>query len=200
MAYGASTRTGRSENFAPAVGAGLLSADRSRFLTPGDEEIGWIVRRGRVPLGYLDNREQTEATFPIVDGERLSVPGDRGRITADGQIEMLGRDSLVVNTGGEKVFVEEVEEALRDHPDVVDALVVGRPHDRFGEEVVGIVQLRPGVSVEPRELREFAAKSVARFKAPRAIAFCDHVGRHASGKPDYRWAKTVMGDAVSATS
>jgi acyl-CoA synthetase (AMP-forming)/AMP-acid ligase II len=126
------------------------------------------------------------------------VPGDRGRITADGQIEMLGRDSLVVNTGGEKVFVEEVEEALRDHPDVVDALVVGRPHERFGEEVVGIVQLRPGARVERRELREFAAKSVARFKAPRAIAFCDQVGRHASGKPDYRWAKTVMGDAVSA--
>jgi 3-oxocholest-4-en-26-oate---CoA ligase len=106
----------------------------------------------------------------------------------------------VVNTGGEKVFVEEVEEVLRQHVDVVDALVVGRPSDRFGQEVVGVVQLRDGATLEPIDLREYAAKSLARFKAPRAIALCDRIVRYASGKPDYRWARTVAADAVDATA
>ena len=111
---------------------------------------------------------------------------------------LLGRDSLVVNSGGEKIFVEEVEDVIRRHPDVVDALVVGRPSERFGEEVVGIVQLRPGAALEPLELREFVAQSIARFKAPRAIAFCERIHRHASGKPDYPWARSVAAQAVAA--
>ena len=94
----------------------MVGEDRTRFLEPGDDEIGWIARRGRVPLGYLGDRERTEATFPIVDGERVAVPGDRAQRLADGTIRMLGRDSMVVNTGGEKVFVEEVEEVLRRPP------------------------------------------------------------------------------------
>ena len=135
-------------------------------------------------------RERTEATFPIIDGERFAVPGDRATVAADGTIRMLGRDSMVVNTGGEKVFVEEVEEALLRHPAVVDVLVVGRPSERFGQEVVAIVQPRGGDDASsPSELREFAATSIARFKAPRAVASCDAVGRHANGKADYRWAQ-----------
>jgi fatty-acyl-CoA synthase len=177
----------------------LLSADRSRFLAPGDDETGWTARRGAVPLGYLGDRKKTEETFPVVGGERVAVPGDRARLGPDGAIVLLGRDSLVVNSGGEKVFVEEVEEALRGHPEVVDALVVGRPSERFGEEVVGIVQLRSGVAIDPGELREFAAKSLARFKAPRAIAFCDRIRRHASGKADYTWARSIAAEAVAAT-
>jgi fatty-acyl-CoA synthase len=150
MAFGARTRDMPPGGFAPAAGAAVLSADKTRFLTPGEDEIGWTARSGRVPLGYLDDKDKTEATFPIVDGRRVSVPGDRARFAADGTIEMLGRDSMVVNTGGEKVFVEEVEGVLRQHADVVDALVVGRPSDRFGEEIVAIVQLRAGASVSPR--------------------------------------------------
>lgn len=200
MAFGTTGRAGMASAFAPAAGAAVLSADRSRFLKPGDDEIGWTARRGRVPLGYLNDRKKTEETFPIIDGERVAVPGDRARITADGEIVLLGRDSLVVNSGGEKIFVEEVEEVLRRHPDVVDAVVVGRPSERFGEEVVGVVQLRPGATVEPAELREFTANVIARFKAPRAIAFCDAVRRHPSGKPDYGWAKTVAGHAGPAKS
>ena len=123
---------------------------------------------------------------------------DRARLGPDGIISLLGRDSLVVNSGGEKIFVEEVEEVIRRHAGVVDALVVGRPSERFGEEVVGIVQLRPDVNLEPYELREFIAQSIARFKAPRAIAFCETVCRHASGKPDYPWACSAALAAVDA--
>jgi len=200
MAFGATRGGIRSNGFAPVAGAAVLSADRRRFLVPGDDEIGWTARRGRVPLGYLGDRGRTEETFPIIDGQRVAVPGDRARLTEDGIIVLLGRDSLVVNSGGEKVFVEEVEEVLRGHPEVVDALVVGRPSERFGEEVVGIVQLRPGATLEPYELREFVARSIARFKAPRAIAFCERVRRHPSGKGDYPWARSVAEQAVAATT
>jgi len=199
MAYGATGRGGAARGFAPGAGAAVLSADRSRFLAPGDEEIGWTARRGRVPLGYLGDRTKTGETFPIIDGQRVAVPGDRARLTPDGTIALLGRDSLVINSGGEKIFVEEVEEVLRRHADVVDAVVVGRPSDRFGEEVVGIVQLRPGAAVAPHALREFTARSLARFKAPRAIAFCETVRRHASGKPDYSWARSAAAQAAAAT-
>jgi 3-oxocholest-4-en-26-oate---CoA ligase len=199
MAFGASMRTAKSSGFAPAAGAAVLCEDRSRFLSPGDDEVGWTARRGRVPLGYLGDRAKTEATFPIIDGQRVAVPGDRARLTADGVIVLLGRDSLVVNSGGEKIFVEEVEDVLRRHPGVVDALVVGRPSDRFGEEVVALVQLRPEAAVDPFELREFAAQSIARFKAPRAVAFCERVHRHASGKADYQWARSAAVHAVAAT-
>jgi fatty-acyl-CoA synthase len=200
MAFGARTREARREGFAPAAGAAVLSADRTRFLTPGEDEIGWTARSGRVPLGYLDDADKTAATFPVVDGRRVSVPGDRARLTPDGTILMLGRDSLVVNTGGEKVFVEEVEEVLRRHPDIVDALVVGRPSDRFGEEVVAVVQPRAGATVRPADVRDLVAGTLARFKAPRAVAVCDRVVRHANGKADYGWARTVAAEAVDAVT
>ena len=197
MAFGAKTRTGSASGFAPGLGAVVLSGDRTRLLEPGEEEIGWTARRGRVPLGYLGDREKTEATFPMIGGERFAVPGDRAALDADGSIRMLGRDSMVVNTGGEKVFVEEVEKALKAHPEVEDVLVVGRPSERFGQEVVAIVQTRAGAErPSPRELRDFAARSLARFKAPRAVAYCDRIGRHPTGKPDYQWAKS---EALSAT-
>jgi fatty-acyl-CoA synthase len=200
MAYGISRKGDETRRFNPADGATVLSADRTRFLEPGDPEIGWTARAGRIPLAYLGDREATERTFPIVDGRRVSVPGDRARLEADGTIVVLGRDSMVVNTGGEKVFVEEVEEAIRRHPDVLDALVVGRPSERFGEEVVALVQLRAGASLGPDAVRAFAADSVARFKAPRAVLFCDRIGRHPSGKADYTWAKEAALAALPATA
>jgi len=200
MAFGARTKTMTSHGFAPSTGALVLSADRSRVLTPGEDEIGWTARAGRVPLGYLGDQKKTEATFPVVDGQRVAVPGDRAMLEADGSIRMLGRDSMVVNTGGEKVFVEEVEQAILLHPDVVDVLVVGRPSERFGQEVVAIVHARAGVTITPAELREFAAKSIARFKAPRAVAFCDAIGRHPTGKPDYQWARVAAESAAEAAA
>lgn len=151
-----------------------------------------------MPLGYLDDRQRTEETFPVVDGQRVSIPGDRATVAADGGMVMLGRDSMMINSGGEKVFVEEVEESIRQHPDVLDALVVGRRHERFGEEVVAIVQARPGADLTPRAVREFATLAVARFKAPRAVLLCEQIRRHPTGKPDYTWARLVAHDAVAA--
>jgi fatty-acyl-CoA synthase len=200
MAYGARSSAGAAKGFAPGPGATVISADRSRVLEPGDDEIGWTARRGRVPLGYLGDRERTEATFPIIDGERMAIPGDRARCLPDGSIEMLGRDAMVVNSGGEKIFVEEVEAVLRRHPDVADALVVGRPSERFGQEVVAVVAPRAGATLELPTLREFVAADIARFKAPRAIAVCDVVRRHANGKADYAWARQAAEGAVDVTS
>jgi fatty-acyl-CoA synthase len=197
MAFGASTKGAETQQFRGAAGAVVLSDDRTRFVEPGDDEVGWTARVGRVPLGYLDDRDETERTFPIVDGRRLAVPGDRATVTADGTIVLLGRDSLVINSGGEKIFVEEVEEAIRRHPDVIDALVVGRPSDRFGEEVVALVQVREGSELSGAEVRAFTAERISRFKAPRAVRFCDRIGRHPSGKADYRWARAAASDAIT---
>ena len=151
--------TREAQRFPVAGFARLVSEDRSRFLDAGDDEIGWVARRGHVPLGYLDDEDATRATFPEVEGVRVSIPGDRAQYTADGQVVLLGRDSLVVNTGGEKVFVEEVEDALKQHGDVVDALVIGRPNERFGQEVTAIVQLAPDAVPQPRALRELVQRA-----------------------------------------
>jgi fatty-acyl-CoA synthase len=199
MAYGASTKGAQTQQFRGAAGASVLSEDRSRFLEAGDGEIGWTARVGRVPLGYLNDPGATERTFPIVDGRRLAVPGDRATVAPDGTIVLFGRDSLVINSGGEKIFVEEVEEAIRRHPDVLDALVVGRPSDRFGEEVVALVQCRPGTVLTGADVRTFAAETVSRFKTPRAVLMCDAIVRHPSGKADYGWARQAAVDAVAVT-
>ncbi len=199
MAFGSRSRSKQPVGFTPGAGADVVAEDRTRFLDPGEDEIGWTARRGRVPLGYLGDPERTDATFPIIAGERVAIPGDRAQRLEDGSIRMLGRDAMVVNTGGEKVFVEEVEAVLRRHPDVADALAVGRPSERFGQEVVAVVAPREGATLDPAALREFVAADIARFKAPRAVAVCGAVRRHANGKADYRWAQEVALTAVDAT-
>ncbi len=193
-----SARVAQTQHFTVSPAARILSEDRSQFLAPGDDEVGWLVRTGHVPLGYLHDEAATNATFPSVAGVRVAVPGDRARYTDDGQVVLLGRDSLVVNTGGEKVFVEEVEEVLKRHDAVVDALVTGRPHERFGQEVVAVVQLTVPDASEPAELRAWCTEHLARYKAPRAFVFVVEVRRHPSGKADYRWAKERAVDAVEA--
>jgi 3-oxocholest-4-en-26-oate---CoA ligase len=186
------------QRFTLGPSARVLSADRTRFLEPDDHDVGWMARGGHVPLGYLDDAAATTTTFPVVDGLRVAVPGDRAQFTADGQVLLLGRDSLVVNTGGEKVFVEEVEDVLKRHDDVADAVVTSRPHERFGEEVVAVVQLVDGAATSPTVLRDWCTVSLARYKAPRAFVFVDGIRRHASGKADYRWARERAPDAVAA--
>jgi acyl-CoA synthetase (AMP-forming)/AMP-acid ligase II len=117
------------------------------------------------------------------------VPGDRARYRADGSIEVLGRDSVTINSGGEKIFAEEVEAALKQHPDVYDTVVAGRPSQRWGQEVVAVVRLRDGAATTADELMEEAKKHIARYKLPKAIVFRDQIQRSPSGKADYRWAK-----------
>jgi fatty-acyl-CoA synthase len=167
----------------------VLAADLSHRLEAGDPELGWLAQTGRVPLGYLGDPDKTSRTFPVVGGVRHAVAGDRARILADGGIELHGRDSVTINTGGEKVFAEEVEQALKLHPAVFDAVVVGRPSERWGQEVVGVVQLRPDAG-DPSDddLRAAAAPHLARYKLPKAFVRVPKVERSPSGKPDYRWA------------
>ncbi|HEX4902895.1 MAG TPA: acyl-CoA synthetase [Acidimicrobiales bacterium] len=180
--------------FQPSGSTVVLDAGRSRELEPGEDEVGWLAQRGRVPLGYLGDPERTAETFPRVGGFVHAVAGDRARRRADGAIELLGRDSVTINTGGEKVHAEEVEQALKAHPAVYDALVVGRPSERWGNEVVAVVELRAGTSpddVDLADLRATAGEHLARYKLPKALVVVEHVQRSASGKPDYAWARRV---------
>lgn len=164
----------------------VVAEDFSGVLSPGHDATGWLARRGRIPLGYLGDAAKTERNFPVVDGIRVTVPGDRARVLGDRRVELLGRDSLTVNTGGEKVFVEEVEAVLKDHPGVIDALVCGRPSKRWGSEVAAVVQGRPGV--DATALLEFCRGRLARYKVPKSLCFVERVRRGPAGKGDYLWA------------
>jgi acyl-CoA synthetase (AMP-forming)/AMP-acid ligase II len=190
MGFGHTQRaTPTAETFQLRAGGLVLADDYSRFLDPGDTEVGWVARNGRIPLGYFNDEAATVKTFPEVAGERVVVSGDRASLDSDGTLRLMGRDSLVVNTGGEKVFVEEVEDVLRAHPLVVDALAVGRPSERWGEEMVAVVASRGGV--DAAALREHCATRLARFKLPKDVLFVDEVRRLGNGKADYRWAKSL---------
>ena len=181
-----SVATGR---FGAGPGAAVASEDLTRLLEPGHEGIGWFAQSGWVPLGYLGDPEKSARTFPVIDGVRYAVAGDRARLLEDGSIELLGRDSVTINTGGEKVFAEEVERAIAGHPAVQDVTVCGRPSEQWGSEVVAVVQLASSASAE--ELSAHAAQHLARYKLPKAWVFVDQVQRSPSGKADYRWARQV---------
>ena len=185
-AAGAKASTG---TFTPGPSAVVVSADLSAVLEPGHDGDGWLAQKGRVPLGYLGDADKTARTFPEIDGVRYAVPGDRARLTADNQIELFGRDSVTINSGGEKIFAEEVEQALAHHPDVFDVVVAGRPSEQWGNEVIAIVQLRDGAAADEEALRATAAEHIARYKLPKAFVFVDAVVRSPAGKADYRWAK-----------
>lgn len=184
--------------FRPNPGACVLSQDRTRRLAPGDDETGWFAQSGRVPLGYLGDRAKTEQTFPVIDGVRHSIPGDRARLAADGTVIVLGRDSMTINSGGEKVFVEEVEQALKRHPAVQDAVVCGRPSARWGSEVAAVVQLREGMSATPESLAEECRRQLARYKVPKVFVFREVIERSPSGKADYGWAQRQVAEEAPA--
>jgi fatty-acyl-CoA synthase len=187
-------------SFEIAPGNVVLSADFDRVLAPGDEEIGWLAKEGRLALGYLGDAAKTARTYPVVDGVRYAVPGDRARLLEGGVVELHGRDSVTINSGGEKIFAEEVEAAIKAHPAVYDCVVAGRPSERWGNEVVAIVRVRPGYDVDDGSLRLEAERHIARYKLPKSIVYVDEVMRSPSGKADYRWAKQVAiqaaGDAA----
>ena len=181
-----------SGRFVPNPGAVVVSEDMTRTLSPGDDEIGWLAQQGLIPLGYLGDPEKTARTFPVIDGIRHSVPGDRARWDSDGQIELLGRDSVTINSGGEKIFAEEVEAAIAEHPAVYDVVVTSRPSVRWGNEVVALVQLADGVQADSDGIVAEAARHIARYKLPKEVVFCAKLQRSPSGKADYRWAKAQV--------
>src|SRR5271163_1680371 len=190
MGFGHSRCDTRTDTFTLREGGLVLSEDYSHFLRPGEHEVGWAAREGRIPLGYLNDPDATRKTFPEVDGKRVVISGDRAAMEADGTMRLYGRDSLVVNTGGEKVFVEEVEEVLRAHPGIADALVVGRPSERWGEEVVALIQPRDGADTAHELLYAHCTSQLAPFKAPKEFIVVEQVRRLGNGKADYRWAKS----------
>jgi 3-oxocholest-4-en-26-oate---CoA ligase len=183
--------------FTPQYDTAVVSADLDRVLGPG-EGPGWLSRRDLIPLGYLGDADKSARTFPTIDGVRWSVPGDRANVLEDGRIELLGRDSVTINSGGEKIFVEEVERAVAAHPAVYDVVVVGRPSERWGSEVVAVVQFADGASATDDELVETCQRSIARYKVPKAFVRTDRVVRSPAGKADYRWARDLATDGVKS--
>jgi len=162
--------------------------DDGRAVEPGSGEVGMLAVGGHIPVGYYKDERKSHATFRTVNGERWSIPGDFARVEADGSIVLLGRGSVVINSGGEKIYPEEVEEAVKAHPDVVDCLVVGVPDERFGEAVTAVVACRDDAAVSAGDLAG-ALESLARYKRPRNFVFVGEIVRGPNGKADYKWAK-----------
>ncbi len=187
-------------DFAVIPGNVVLKEDLSGVIEPGSGEIGWLAKEGRIPLGYYKDREKSERTFVTVGERRFSVPGDRATIEADGSIRLLGRDSVTINSGGEKIFAEEVEQAIKHHPSVYDAVVVGTPHERWGNQVTALVRMREGEVADEASILEVAQQHIARYKAPKAFVFVDELVRAPSGKADYRWAKETARSALEGNN
>ena len=173
----------------------ILSEDLTKLLEPGHEELGWLAKSGRLALGYLHDEAKTKKTYPVVDGVRFVIPGDRARLTADMMIELHGRDSVTINSGGEKIFAEEVEAAVKAHPSVYDCVVAGRPSERWGNEVVAVVRLKDGHNPDEAALLQEAENHIARYKLPKKFVFVSSIVRSPAGKADYRWAKQTAIDA-----
>jgi 3-oxocholest-4-en-26-oate---CoA ligase len=164
--------------------------DDGREVKPGSGEVGYLAVGGNIPLGYYKDPKKTAETFREVDGRRYSIPGDYATVEEDGTITLLGRGSVSINSGGEKIFPEEVEEAVKQHPSVADAVVVGVPDERFGEAVAAVVALAPGRSADEGEISEAVERSgLARFKRPRHVVVVDAVPRGPNGKADYALAR-----------
>jgi acyl-CoA synthetase (AMP-forming)/AMP-acid ligase II len=167
----------------------VVLGDDGNEVVPGSGVRGIIAKRGHVPVGYYKDEKKTAETFRTINGVRYAIPGDYATVEADGTVTMLGRGSVSINTGGEKVYPEEVEAALKGHPDVFDALVVGVPDPRFGQHVAAVVAPRKGTRPTLADLDAFVRKEIAGYKVPRSLWLVDEVKRSPAGKPDYKWAK-----------
>ncbi|HYF45930.1 MAG TPA: AMP-binding protein, partial [Acidimicrobiales bacterium] len=198
---------GASETGANGGGTGFSAEGQPRFalnesttvldddlrpIEPGSGKKGLLARSGRIPLGYYKDEEKTARTFVHdAEGKRWVIPGDFATVDEDGMITLFGRGSVSINSGGEKIFPEEVEAALKSHPAVFDAIVVGVPDERFGQRVAAVVAPREGQQPTLEELAEHARTKIAGYKVPRELHLVDAVTRSPSGKADYRWAKAV---------
>ena len=165
---------------------------------PGSGQVGRLAVRGRVPIGYHNDPEKSARTFIDIEGVRWTHTGDMATVEADGSIRLLGRGSECINTGGEKVYPEEVEAVVKSHPSVADALVVGRPDTKWGQRVVALVQLTDGARLELAELDAHCRPHLAAYKLPRDLITVERIQRSPTGKPDYDWArlKVTVGEAA----
>lgn len=185
---------GRAVSVAGAVHDGpprFVVDEDTTVIRAGDDGIGWLARRGAIPLGYDRDPDATARSFPVIDGVRWALSGDRARVEHDGSVTVLGRGATTINTGGHKVQPEEVERCLRSHPAVADVVVVGVPDDRFGERIAAVVAPRHDARPTLESLRRHCDRVLAGYKAPRHLVVVDHVQRSAAGKPDYAWAFEV---------
>ena len=195
--FGASEAVGFGTSTTTADGgqgvAKFMLNERTKVFTedyeevlPGSDRPGFVAKTGGIPSGYYKDPEKTAKTFPVIDGVRYSIPGDWCRVEADGTLTLLGRGSVCINTAGEKVYPEEVEEVLKTHPDVYDALVVGVPDEKWGQAVTGVVQLREGAELDEAALRAHVRASLAGYKCPKRIVGIDNLRRASNGKADYK--------------
>jgi acyl-CoA synthetase (AMP-forming)/AMP-acid ligase II len=185
------------------LGETVVFDENLELVEPGSGVIGKIARSGDIPLGYYNDPKKTAEVFIQVRGTRYVMPGDYATVEEDGSITLLGRGSIVINSGGEKIFPEEVESSVRSHPDVMDAIVCGAPDERWGQTVAAIVQPRAGHEAPSlQSLQEHCRQSIAGYKLPRRLYVVDAVERSPSGKPDYTWAAAIVnagGEAPAGT-
>jgi fatty-acyl-CoA synthase len=203
LGMGTSVSTGtaaeHTARFSLSPGVRVLDPESWKDVVPGSDEVGMLSLGGRNPLGYYKDTEKSAATFKEIDGVRYSIPGDFATVDADGSIHLLGRGSVVINTGGEKVFPEEVEEALKTHPAVRDAVAVAIPDERFGNVVAGVVELQPGAQTSESELATHVKGRLAAYKAPKRVRFVDTIGRSPAGKVDYARLRAETTEWASET-
>ena len=191
----------KDEGTVISLGAEAVVLDDDNNILDPETDIGVVGRLARaksVPLGYYKDPEKSAKTFVEIDGTRYSIPGDFARIEEGGRVRLLGRGSNCVNTGGEKVYPEEVESALKKHPAVYDALVVGVPDETYGQAVTAVVQVREGETLELGELRESLRTSLSGYKLPRRLTIVDEIPRNATGKAQYPRAKEIAMEALEA--
>ncbi|MGH9137005.1 MAG: acyl-CoA synthetase [Acidimicrobiales bacterium] len=191
---GGETGTGK---FMPGENTKVITED-GRAVEPGSGELGRVAVGGFQPIGYYKDPEKTAATFIAFEGKRYSCPGDWATVEADGTLTLLGRGSVCINTGGEKVYPEEVEEVMKTHPAVLDAVAVGVPDEKFGEAITAVVELEPGATLDPAELAGHVKAKLASYKAPKHLVVVDTIGRAPNGKVDYKRLREHAVSTVSA--
>jgi acyl-CoA synthetase (AMP-forming)/AMP-acid ligase II len=173
--------------------------DEGGDVVPGSGERGRIAMRGRTPIGYYKDEAKSASTFVVIDGLRYSIPGDFAEVDADGTVRLLGRGSQCINTGGEKVYPEEVEEVLKTHPSVLDAACVGVPDERFGEAITALVEPRPGATIDTATLVAHVRSTLAAYKSPKNVITVATIGRAPNGKLDYKRLKQEALEALGLT-
>ena len=191
IGFGASRTTKDSDSSTAKFQIGehcKVFTEKHREVSPGSGEAGFVARSRNIPVGYYKDEEKTAKTFPVIHGVRYSIPGDWCTVDADGTLTLLGRGSVCINSGGEKIFPEEIEEVLKLHESIDDALVVGVPDDRWGQAVTGVVVLASGAELDEQELKDFVKKYLAAYKAPKYIVATDVPLRAPNGKADYKRA------------